>query len=73
MTKGPLGYGRYDDAPDRVGCPHARTDMTPCAARDGSNASDYDGSCVGCGHDPAALLTELVAEVTRPQPKGTAT
>lgn len=44
-----LGYGRYKDDPDHVGCPRARSDMTPCIARDGRLALDEDGMCVGCG------------------------
>ena len=35
MSKGICGYGRYDDDPNCVGCPRARSDMTPCIARDG--------------------------------------
>lgn len=27
--KGPHGYGRYNDDPEYVGCPRAKTDMTP--------------------------------------------
>jgi len=65
MTKGPLGYGRYDDDPEHVGCPRAKSDMTPCAARDG-NLALGGGTCVGCGADPATLLRLLVREVTKP-------
>lgn len=57
------GYGRYADDPDHVGCPRAKTDMTPCAARDGATAS-MDEKCVGCGHLSADLLRDLVREVT---------
>jgi hypothetical protein len=64
--KGVLGYGRYDDDLDRVGCPRAKTDMTPCVARDGAPAADEDGECVGCGAHSADLFKELVAEVTEP-------
>jgi hypothetical protein len=64
--KGPLGYGRYDDDLNHVGCPRAKSDMTPCVARDAGTAEDDDGSCVGCGQDPAVLLQELVREVTKP-------
>lgn len=64
MSKGPLGYGRYDDDPSHVGCPRAKTDMTPCAARDGGLAADP--KCIGCNEDPADLLTELVRAVTEP-------
>lgn len=61
------GYGRYDDDPETVGCPRARNDMTPCAARDGDLACLDDGSCVGCEQHPAHLLKELVWEVTMPK------
>jgi hypothetical protein len=64
--KGPLGYGRYDDDLGHVGCPRARSDMTPCVARDGELACADDGRCVGCGSHPAALLAELVRAVTEP-------
>jgi hypothetical protein len=64
MTKGPLGYGRYNDDPEHVGCPRAKSDMTPCVARDGHLATADDGVCVGCGEHPADLLTALVREVT---------
>lgn len=64
MTRGPLGYGRYDDAPKRVGCPRAKSDMTPCNARDGGTATADDGRCVGCNQNPADLLRDLVAAVT---------
>lgn len=65
MSTGPLGYGRYGDDPDAIGCPRAKTDMTPCVARDGGLAADDDGMCVGCRADPAELLTALVREVTK--------
>jgi hypothetical protein len=64
--KGPLGYGRYNDDPEHIGCPRAKSDMTPCAARDGNNAVADAGDCVGCGEYPADLLTALVREVTQP-------
>jgi hypothetical protein len=60
-----LGYGRYGDDPNHVGCPRARSDMTPCAARDGRTAED-EGVCVGCGVNVADALTELVRAVTTP-------
>lgn len=62
--KGPGGFGRYDDDPNHIGCPHAKTDMTPCVARDGHTAVANDGVCVGCGNHPADLLTDLVRKVT---------
>jgi hypothetical protein len=67
MSKGPLGYGRYNDDPECIGCPRARSDMTPCVARDGITAEDagMNGSvCVGCRHSPSELLKLLVREVT---------
>ena len=64
--KGPGGYGRYNDDPKHVGCPRAKSDMTPCVARDGELAQDEDGLCVGCDQKPAELLKALVYEVTAP-------
>lgn len=63
--KGIEGYGRYDDDPDAIGCPRAKTDMTPCVARDGRLAQLDDGLCVGCGANPSDLLKELVRAVTQ--------
>lgn len=59
--KGILGYGRYDDDLQHVGCPRAATDMTPCVARDGSLACTDapEALCVGCGKSPSALLGGL--------------
>jgi hypothetical protein len=63
MAKGPAGYGRYNDDPSHVGCPRAKSDMTPCIARDGAICIDDPHTdrpaCVGCGHEPVALLREL--------------
>jgi hypothetical protein len=64
--KGPLGYGRYRDDPEYVGCPRAKSDMTPCAARDGGAAMLDDATCVGCRVDVADALRDLVREVTKP-------
>jgi hypothetical protein len=64
--KGPLGYGRYDDDPEHIGCPRAQSDMTPCVARDGKLACADDGKCVNCNVHPATLLVKLVREVTKP-------
>lgn len=64
--KGPLDYGRYDDDTNHVGCPRAKSDMTPCVARDGHLAVADNGVCVGCGYLPANLFKELVWEVTKP-------
>lgn len=63
----PYGYERYEDDPQHVGCPRARSDMTPCVARDGGLATADDGKCVGCMADPADLLAELVKRVTEPR------
>lgn len=60
-----LDYGRYNDDPEHVGCPFAKTDMTPCAARDGASATD-NGDCVGCLLPAADLLKDLVWTVTDP-------
>jgi hypothetical protein len=61
---GVLGYGRYSDDPEHVGCPRARTDMTPCVARDGAPALYDEGLCVGCSADPRELLLKLRAKVS---------
>lgn len=63
------GWGRYDDDPNHVGCPRARTDMTPCVGRDGRDACRDDGRCVGCGADPVRLLRALVWTSTKPDPR----
>jgi len=57
--RGLCGYGRYDDDPAHVGCPRAKSDMTPCIARDGALALADDLACVGCDLHPAVLLDEL--------------
>jgi hypothetical protein len=64
MARGPAGYGRYDDDPGHVGCPFAKSDMTPCIARDGriALAGDPPDVCVGCAHDPGFLLIDLASE-----------
>ena len=66
MSKGIGGYGRYDDYPEHVGCPRAKSDMTPCVARDGQTAMSDDGYCVGCSERPAALLMQLVRIISIP-------
>jgi hypothetical protein len=43
-----------------IDCPRAKSDMTPCVARDGSLACTTKGLCVGCDRHPANLLKELV-------------
>lgn len=60
------GYGRYKDDPEYIGCPRAKSDMTPCIARDGSPALADDLRCVGCDMDPMLLLVELRNKVTGP-------
>jgi hypothetical protein len=60
--KGPAGYGRYDDDPAYVGCPWARSDMTPCIARDGRLALADAGVCVGCGRSPEEQFEDLATE-----------
>lgn len=65
QSERPAGYGRYRDDPDHVGCPRAKSDMTPCIARDGALALADDGVCVGCGGEPRPLLIEL-ADAYRP-------
>jgi hypothetical protein len=42
-----------------ISCPRAKTDMTPCIARDGDTALADDRACVGCGTSPTYLLTQL--------------
>lgn len=61
MAKGPAGYGRYDDDPQHIGCPFAKSDMSPCIARDGRicMAGDPPEVCVTCAHDPGYLLADL--------------
>jgi hypothetical protein len=58
-------YGRYANHPDIIRCPRAKSDMTPCAARDGDLACLDTGACVGCERHPANLLKELVKDLTR--------
>lgn len=43
-----------------IDCPRAKSDMTPCVARDGKIACADNGVCVGCGEHPADLLSDLV-------------
>ena len=64
MTKGPAGYGRYNDTPEWVGCPWSRTSESPCVARDGqlALAGDPPETCVCCGNEPAFLLEDLARE-----------
>lgn len=60
MVKGPAGYGRYDNDPDYVVCPWAKSDMSPCIARDGRLALTVAPSaCTGCGHTAPYLLADL--------------
>jgi hypothetical protein len=65
-VRGPAGYGRYDDDPQHIGCPWAKSDMTPCIARDGNIALTDPGpwapACVGCGHTVTFLVADLASE-----------
>lgn len=72
MSKGICDYGRYNDDPDHVGCPRAKTSETPCIARDGSTALADDRKCVGCAERPAVLLKELrlAGGIQQPNPTG---
>lgn len=64
---GPAGYGRYDDDPEAVGCPRARTPRSRCVARLGRQALDpapygEDLLCHGCAHELLFLIEELAGE-----------
>jgi hypothetical protein len=61
--RGPAGYGRYDDDPAHVGCPWARSSMSPCIARDGrlALAAGQDEVCTGCGLTPEHHVEDLAA------------
>lgn len=65
--RGPAGYGRYDDDPQHVGCPRARTSRSHCVARDGREALDdapagEERVCHGCAHGLQELIEELAGE-----------
>jgi hypothetical protein len=67
MELGPAGYGRYEDDPQAVGCPRARSYRSKCVARDGRQALDSapDGEgrlCHGCAHGLQELIEELARE-----------
>lgn len=65
MARGIAGYGRYDDQPDLVGCPWAKSDMTPCIARDGNLALSHGRKgpqCAGCGNTLKYLYEDLAAD-----------
>lgn len=49
-----------------IDCPRAKSDMTPCIARDGHLAlSDPPKAvCVGCGATPRDLLVDLAERYT---------
>ena len=57
--KGPAGYGRYDNDPEYVGCPYARSSRSPCIARDARLALDDRMTCRGCGNTPGFLIEDL--------------
>lgn len=61
MARGVAGYGRYDDDPGCVACPWAKSDMTPCIARDGrlALAGDPPTYCLGCGQYLSELWHDL--------------
>jgi hypothetical protein len=59
MMNGPAGYGRYDDDPEHVGCPFARSDKSPCAARVGRLALDPEDRCAGCSNTMEYLAEDL--------------
>jgi hypothetical protein len=45
-----------------IDCPRARTEMSPCIARDGSAALDdpeFAPDCVTCGAAPGVLIASL--------------
>ena len=65
MTKGPAGYGRYDNDPEYVGCPYARSSRSPCIAREARLALGGDMACRGCALSPEELAEEL-AEAYEP-------
>lgn len=65
MARGVAGYGRYDSDPEMVGCPWAKSDMTPCIARDGHLAqapSRKGPQCAGCGNTLAYLYRDLASD-----------
>lgn len=67
----PAGYGRYKDDPEHIGCPRAKSDMTPCIARDGASALADNQNCVGCNEPPQGidgLLQELRHALTGKSP-----
>lgn len=39
---------RTEIKPENLDCPRAKSDMTPCLARDGRTAMTLGGYCVGC-------------------------
>jgi hypothetical protein len=47
-----------------IDCPHARSENTPCVARDGQLAVLDNGTCVGCEQYPANLFKDLVKKYT---------
>lgn len=67
MPLGPAGYGRYDDDPEAVGCPRARSYRSKCVARQGRQALDpspagEDLICHGCAHTVFEMTEELARE-----------
>lgn len=48
-----------------IACPHAKTDHSPCIARDGNLALADDALCVGCSRNTLELLGDLNERATR--------
>lgn len=51
-----------------IHCPNAKSDMTPCIARDGRITITMDGVCVGCGKPPKEVL-DFIGEKHPHSPK----
>lgn len=66
--KGLCGFGRYEDDSEHIGCPYAKSDMTPCMARDGECALTNDQKCVGCSRKCIDTLVDIVAQISAMQP-----
>jgi hypothetical protein len=53
-------FKRTGIPPERLHCPRDRSDMTPCAARDGRLVATVNsrghGVCVGCGQSLQLLM-----------------
>ena len=51
-----LVMGRTGIDSSELKCPHEKSSMTPCVARDGDTAMTKDEKCVGCGLDVKELI-----------------